>query len=50
MFGHRRVTRLASFNTRTLKERWRQLELIHVMEQKGVVAFSLQENLIRKEE
>ena len=50
MFGQRRVTRLASFNTRTLKQRWRQLELIHVLEQKGVLACSLQEHRIRKEE
>ena len=50
MFGQRRVTRLASFNIRTLKQRWRQLELIHVLEQKGVLACSLQEHRIRKEE
>ena len=50
LFGQRRVTRLASFNSRTLKQRWRQLELIHVLEQKNIVACTLQEHCIRKEE
>jgi hypothetical protein len=49
VFGQQRVTRLASFNTRTLKQRWLQLELIHVLEQKGVVVCSLQEHRICRE-
>ena len=50
VFGQRRVTRLASFNSRTLKKRWRQLELINVLEQKNIVACSIQEHRIGKEQ